>query len=133
VTILAAELPQNTQNIKVKVQTLRQFGSSQIARQFEKMAEEISEATTVPADELTTESATTSPQSKPENDAESGPVDARAEPIPWLSLTGYLSSAFEVLATLAFSLILLVVFLIARDDLRDRVVVLAGRARAAIC
>jgi predicted PurR-regulated permease PerM len=132
VTILAAELPQNTQNIKVKVQTLRQFGSSQIARQFEKMAEEISEATTVPADELPTESATTSPQSKPETDAESGPVDARAEPIPWLSLTGYLSSAFEVLATLAFSLILLVVFLIARDDLRDRVVVLAGRARVAV-
>jgi predicted PurR-regulated permease PerM len=61
VTILAAELPQNTQNIKVKVQTLRQFGSSQIARQFEKMAEEISEVTTVPTDELTTESATTRP------------------------------------------------------------------------
>ena len=142
VTILVADLPQNTENIKVKVRTLRQFGSSQMATQFEKMAEEISEATVVPADEQTTASVTTASntkaanktdsETKPDKAADSDSDDARAESIPWLSLTGYLSSAVEVLATLAFSLILLVVFLIARDDLRDRVVVLAGRARVAV-
>lgn len=132
VTILVAELPQNTQNIKAKVQTLRRFGSSRIATQFEKMAEEIGEATKEPAEENTTPSDTSFVETPPEKNAVSDSVTAPSESIPWLSLTGYLSSAFEVLATLAFSLILLVVFLIARDELRDRVVVLAGRARVAV-
>jgi predicted PurR-regulated permease PerM len=131
-TILVAELPQNTQNIKAKVRTLRQFGSSQIATQFEDMAEEISEATTESADDETTPAEKTSAETRPEKSVDSAPDIALTESIPWLSLTGYLSSAFEVLATLAFSLILLVVFLIARDDLRDRVVMLAGRARVAV-
>ena len=135
-TILVAELPQNTQTIKTKVQTLRRFGSSRIATQFEKMAEEIGEATTEPAEENTTPSDTsiveTPPEKNAESDSDSDSDTAPSESIPWLSLTGYLSSAFEVLATLAFSLILLVVFLIARDELRDRVVVLAGRARVAV-
>ena len=131
-TILVSELPQNTQNIKAKVQALRRFGSSEIATQFEKMAEEISEATTEPAQEKTTPSDTSIVETPPEMNADSDSVTAPSESIPWLSLTGYLSSAFEVLATLAFSLILLVVFLIARDELRDRVVVLACRARVAV-
>ena len=53
-TILVAEMPQNTANIKAKVQTLRQFGSSRMATQFEEMAAEISEATNVPAAEEST-------------------------------------------------------------------------------
>ena len=54
VTILVAELPQNSANIKAKVKTLRQFGSSPMAVEFEKMADEISEATTMLAEEDTT-------------------------------------------------------------------------------
>ena len=131
VTILVAELPQNTANIKAKVKTLRQFGSSPMAAQFEKMAEEISEATTLPSAEQTTPQGEIKDLSLLDKAVASGPVIVRTESTPWLGLTGYLSSAFEVLATLAFSLILLVVFLIGRDDLRDRVVVLAGRARVA--
>lgn len=131
VSILVADLPQNTQNIKAKVQTLRQFGSSRMATQFEKMAAEISEATNVPVAESTAP-ITAGDQTSPGNAIASAPVVVPTQSIPWLGLTGYLSSAFEVLATLAFSLILLVVFLIARDDLRDRVVVLAGRARIAV-
>ena len=132
VTILVAELPQNTANIKAKVQTLRQFGSSRMAAQFEKMAEEISEATTLPAAADKTPQGETVEMSVLDKAVASGPVIVQTESTPWLGLTGYLSSAFEVLATLAFSLILLVVFLIGRDDLRDRVVVLAGRARIAM-
>ena len=131
VTILVAELPQNTANIKAKVQTLRQFGSSPMAAQFEKMAEEISEATTLPSAKEPTPQGEIKDLSLLDRADASGPVIVRTEATPWLGLTGYLSSAFEVLATLAFSLILLVVFLIGRDDLRDRVVVLAGRARVA--
>jgi len=132
VTILVAEFPQNTANIKAKVQTLRQFGSSRMAAKFEKMAEEINEATTSPAAEETTAQGETGEKSLLDKAVASDPVIVQTESTPWLGLTGYLSSAFEVLATLAFSLILLVVFLIGRDDLRDRVVVLAGRARIAM-
>ena len=131
-TILVAEMPQNTANIKAKVQTLRQFGSSRMATQFEEMAAEISEATNVPAAEESTETVAAGDRTPSEKAVDSSPVDVPTQSIPWLGLTGYLSSAVEVLATLAFSLILLIVFLIARDDLRDRVVVLAGRARVAV-
>ncbi len=132
VTILVSELPQNTANIKAKVQTLRQFGSSPMAAQFEKMAEEISEATPLPAAGDDTAPGKAGDESLLDKAVASGPVIVQTESTPWLGLTGYLSSAFEVLATLAFSLILLIVFLIGRDDLRDRVVVLAGRARVAM-
>ena len=137
VTILVAELPQNSANIKAKVKTLRQFGSSPMAVEFEKMADEISEATTTLAEEDTTpqgetgEASVAGEESLLDQAVKPGPVIVQTESTPWLGLTGYLSSALEVLATLAFSLILLVVFLIGRDDLRDRTVVLAGRARIA--
>ncbi|MEJ7592286.1 MAG: AI-2E family transporter [Planctomycetaceae bacterium] len=131
-TILVAELPQNTANITAKIKTLRQFGSGPMAAQFEKMAAEISEATNLPSVEQTRHEGETHDSPLLEKAVTSGPAVVQTESIPWLGLTGYLSSALEVLATLAFSLILLVVFLIARDDLRDRVVVLAGRARVAV-
>lgn len=131
-TILVAELPQNTENIKIKVQTLRKFGSSPMAVQFERMAEEISAATSSSSGggEITTPIA--GDPIRPSAAEDPRTVVVQSSPIPWLRLTGYLSSAVEVLATFAFSLILLVVFLIGRDDLRDRVVILAGRARIAM-
>ena len=76
VTIVVAELPQNSQNIKAKVQTLRQFGSSQIATPFEKMAEEISEATIVSGAEETTSSDKTNAETPPKKNADSDPVTA---------------------------------------------------------
>ncbi len=132
VTILVADIPQNTQNVKARVQALRQFASSHLATQFEKMAEEISEATKEPQNEDSTSSSTTSDLNPAAETGDAQAVVVQTQSVPWLGLTGYLSSAFEVLATLAFTLILMVVFLIARDDLRDRVVVLAGRARIAV-
>ena len=132
VTILAAELPQNTANIKAKVRTLRQFGTSPMAAEFEKMAEEISEATTLSTTEQIPAKGETQDSDPLAKVVASGPLVVRTEPTMWLGLTGYLSSAFEVLVTLGFSLVLLIVFLIGRDDLRDRVVVLAGRARVAV-
>jgi predicted PurR-regulated permease PerM len=59
-------------------------------------------------------------------------VHFQTESAPWLSLTDYLGSAVEVLATLAFALVLLVFFLLGREDLRDRIVLLAGKTRLAL-
>lgn len=77
VTIVVAELPQNTQNIKAKVQKLRQFGSSQIAAQFEEIAEEISEATIVPGAEETTSSDKTNAETPPKVLRRLSPISIR--------------------------------------------------------
>jgi predicted PurR-regulated permease PerM len=132
VTILVAELPQNTANIKAKITTLRQLGSGPLAARFEKMAEEISSDSNLPFAEPYPQQGETQQPEPPEEAVTSVPVILQSESTLWRGLTGYLNSAFEVLATLAFSLILLIVFLIGRDDLRDRVVALAGRARVAV-
>ncbi len=129
---MVAELPQNTANIKAKVKTLRSLGTGPLADQFVQMVEEIGQEFQLPR-------SGTAPAKPAVRETESipaeSPVETRRAPtgsIPWLSLTGYLSSAFEVLATLAFALVLLVFFLLGRDDMRDRIVLLAGRARLAL-
>ncbi len=129
---MLAELPQNTANIKAKVTTLRQLGSGPLIEQFEAMIDEISQEIHRPSsDTLTTlndgEELAKIPLLPP-----AIAVPLRTASTPWRSLTGYLGSAFEVLATLAFALILLVFFLLGRDDLRDRIVLLAGNARLAL-
>ena len=131
VTGMLAALPQNTANINAKVKTLRQLGSGPLIEQFEQMVEEIGQELQRPANgpisaalkERKLESVRT------ESAAE---TVFRAESIPWLSLTASLGSVLEVLATLAFTLVLLVFFLLGREDLRDRIVLLAGKARLAL-
>ena len=133
---MLAELPQNTANIKAKVATLRQLGSGPLVEQFGQMIEEISQEFQRPRKlkPLELEDGSILVHVPAESSAKS-PVEAapvRGESIPWLSLTGYLGSAFEVLVTLAFALVLLVFFLLGREDLRDRIVLLAGKARLAL-
>lgn len=128
---MLAELPQNTANIRSKVKTLRQLGSGTMMVQFERMFDEISQEFQAPTTENTTA------QTGETTDDSQSPVAAtpstpRTDATPWLSLTGYLGSALEVLTTLAFSLVLLVFFLMGREDLRDRLVRLAGKARLAV-
>jgi predicted PurR-regulated permease PerM len=126
---MLAELPQNTGKITAKVKTLRELGSGPFAERFGQMVEEISQELQRPSSEKKTDGTEQAdvPWASPAE-----VVHFRTESTPWLSLTGYLSSAFEVLATLAFALILLVFFLMGHDDLRDRVVLLAGKARLAL-
>lgn len=126
---MLAELPQNTTNIKAKVKSLKELGSGHLADQFSQMIEEISQEFQAPlaGQKLASEEgrvATASPSTVVEE-----PVLLRSSSVFWLSLTGYLGSAFEVLATLAFATVLLIFFLLGREDLRDRVVLLAGKAR----
>ena len=134
VTSLLAELPQNTGRITAKVKTLRALGSGPLADQFGKMVEEISQELQRPSQEKPAE-LELEEESKLARVLSASPAEAvqfRSESTPWRSLTGYLGSAFEVLATLAFALVLLVFFLLGREDLRDRVVLLAGKARLAL-
>jgi predicted PurR-regulated permease PerM len=131
VSVMMAELPRYTENIKEKVKNLRELTASPFFDRFGKMFAEISEASETPAGELdreTTESLGDDEQS--EKRAET--LILKNEPAPWLRLTEYLGSAVDLLATAAFTLVLLIVFLLKRDDLRDRIVVLAGTARIAL-
>ena len=129
---MLAELPQNTANIKAKVKTLRELGSGPLADKFEQMIEEISQEVQRPS-----KGNPLALQEEPilVHVAADSPVEAahfQTQSTLRPSLTGYLGSAFEVLATLAFSLVLLVFFLLGREDLRDRVVLLAGKTRLAL-
>ena len=129
VATLLAELPQNTANIRAKVKTLHELGTGPIADQFTKMVDEISQELQRPTHPSRSVSDVDS------NLAAKSPaeiVQFRTESTVWLHLTGYLGSAFEVLATLAFALVLLVFFLLGREDFRDRVVLLAGKTRLAL-
>jgi predicted PurR-regulated permease PerM len=129
---MLADLPKNTANIRSKVKTLRNLGSGPFADRFGQMIEEINLEIQVPSN------AKTSTRIEPPNpevvksETAAGTVVVRTGSIPWLSLTGYLGSAIEVLATLAFSLVLLVFFLLGGNDLRDRITLLAGKARLAL-
>jgi predicted PurR-regulated permease PerM len=127
-----AELPQNTANIKAKVTTLRQLSSGPLIEQFEQMIEEISQEIQRPSTETPSPSENVSIFVRAPAESPVEPAHFRTESTPWHSLTGYLGSAFEVLATLAFALVLLVFFLLGREDLRDRIVLLAGKAHLAL-
>lgn len=134
VTGMLGELPQNTGRITAKVKTLRQLGSGPLADQFGQMIEAISQEfqRTSNAAPATVTDAILEDGPKVARVLSESPAEAvhfRTESTPWLSLTGYLGSAFEVLATLAFALVLLIFFLLGREDLRDRVVLLAGKTR----
>ncbi len=129
---ILAELPQNTNNIKAKLASLRELGSGPVAEQFGHMIEEINQELNFPPNRKSGDLAGPEEQASITTEAPTKTAVAEITPIPWLSLTGSLGSALEVLATLAFALVLLVFFLMGREDLRDRVVLLAGKARLAV-
>ena len=129
---MLTELPRNTEKIKSKVKTLRQMGTGSKNEGIGQMIDEISKEISRPSD-------ADDAQGRNSHDAEAahaetgpGTVIVRSERQSWFHLTDYVGSAVEVLATLGFALVLLVFFLTEREDLRDRVVLLAGRAKLAI-
>ncbi|WP_397571679.1 AI-2E family transporter [Schlesneria sp. T3-172] len=124
VTGMLEELPRNTERIKAKVRALKEFGSGPTREHIAEMIQEISEELQLPAN-----GKKTVPTS--EQEGAPGPVVVTPGGESWFNYTEYLGSAFETLATLAFAFVLLMFFLIEREDLRDRIVLLAGRARLA--
>lgn len=125
VTGLMADLPKNTEKIKDKVKALKALGSGPLQEQLGHMIEEISDEIYAPIAEKERSSA-----GKEDAEVDSGTVIVKSsEPGGWLNISSYVGSAFESIAMLAFSFVMLVFFLIERTDLRDRIVILAGRAR----
>ena len=129
VTGLMAELPQNTEKIKAKVKVLKSLGSGPMQDQLGHMIEEITDEIYAP---MASKEAPSARRDDAETGVDSGPgavIVKNSEPSGWLNISGYVGSAFESIAMFAFSFVMLVFFLIERTDLRDRIVILAGRAR----
>ncbi len=122
------ELPRNTANLVSKARAVRQLGSNRFISQFSQMVEEIDRELHSHTESSTTPDA----EAPPATSTASPPVVVRNEPTSWPDISSYLSSAMEVFVTLAFALVLLVFFLLSREDLRDRVVMLAGKAHLAL-
>jgi predicted PurR-regulated permease PerM len=127
---MLAELPQNTANIRAKVKTLRQLSSGPMVQRFGQMVDEISHDLEDPAPGKESTEATEKKTDLSPAPAEKSQV--RTESSSWFNVSEYVGSVMEVLTTLAFTLVLLVFFLLGRDDLRDRIVLLAGKARLAL-
>lgn len=122
-TKMLGELPKNTETIRSKIRSLRQLGSGPTARQFGNMVDQIS-------DELKAEPDPQDDTSDPTPDREKPTVET--SPSPWSWVTDYLGSAAEVIGAFAFGGVLLVFFLLEGRELRDRLVVLAGKARLSV-
>lgn len=132
ITNLLAELPRNTETIRAKIKSLKELGSGPVSQQFghmlEELQQEVSPTSTDSGDQVVdTEQPTKSPTSTGSEDH-----GGESATVPWMLITGYLGSAFEVLGALAFTMVLLVFFLLEREDLRDRVILLAGKARLSV-
>lgn len=133
VTALLSELPANTSRVTAKLRTLRVWTASPATKRFENMVEEIGRELNVTPEEAGSGTAPvglppeTTPAEPPPPAAV--PVVVKSDPLPWMLLTGYLGSAVEVMATMAFTFVLLVCFLLEREGLRDRLLLLAGKAR----
>jgi len=114
------------------VSTLRPLQSGPLAEQFAWLFEEISKDVQIPS---AAGYDPKNPQVHAEKTAAAVPaatILVQTPPALWLGLTGYLPYAFEVLATLALTIVLLIFFLLRRDELRDRIVMLAGNARLTV-
>lgn len=127
VSSLLATLPEYTAKIVNKVKAMKALVSGPTAHRFEQMIEEISHELQLPG----TAAADDANQSD-ESTSEVSRIVVKAEPVNWSMLTGPLGSALEGMAMLAFALVLLVFFLMDREGLRDRIVLLAGKARLTV-
>lgn len=131
VTGMLSEMPQYTEKIKTKVKMLKNLATGPTRDRIGHMIEEISdEIYPTPAESHS--SSNQSSQDSKHPDVAQEPIVVRQELTGWGHLTGYVGSAVEILGILALSLVLLVFFLIEREDLRDRIVLLAGRAKLAL-
>jgi predicted PurR-regulated permease PerM len=112
---LAAEMPQYTQNIKERVQHLRDLGGSDsVLDHLNRMAIEISKVWNEPGQEP--------------------PLKVQVEPGPfWLnSVLPNVPAVLELAASAALTLVLVVFMLLKREDLRNRLIWLTGRSRVAL-
>lgn len=132
VSSMLATLPENTAKIVDKLKAMKALVSGPTAHRFEEMIEEISKEIQVhprPVVGDTGSAESTDPQLQQNNVDR---VVVATESMDWSMLTGPLGSAVEGGAMLAFAIVLLIFFLMDREGLRDRVVLLAGKTRLTV-
>ncbi len=142
---LVEELPAHTQKIRDKVKTVKSWFGNGGTHKFENMIVEIQQEIADPAAESTPRSESSPPGSLPQNqsDRETAPTVNQQKSVQsvsevpsqnrwWAWGTDFLGSAMEGMGTLGFTVVLLLFFLLEKDGLRDRVVLLSGRSRLTV-
>jgi predicted PurR-regulated permease PerM len=138
---LAAELPAHRQNVRAKVRDLRDFLRGGTLEQVQTTIEDISEdveSVTAPAETQAPASPAASPPTNRRLDGsapDDGEQPVRVEVVPERQLLGnsrLWSPALQGVATAGLSLLLAVFMLIGREDLRNRIVSLAGQTSLAV-
>lgn len=139
VSTMLATLPENTAKIVAKLKTMKALVSGPTAQRFEQMIEEISREIQVEP-----RSSTADPNASSIDAGSAESTDAQtktqsidrvvvaSESLNWAMLTGPLGTAVEGMAMLAFAVVLLIFFLMDREGLRDRIVLLAGKTRLTV-
>ncbi|MFO1020307.1 MAG: AI-2E family transporter [Planctomycetales bacterium] len=132
ITGVVAELPQYTTKITTKVRALKQLGSGETAQRLAGMVEQVSrELGGLFKREVLPQRNTVVEVEENPPPAQEGVV-VRAEPSLWTNIPEFVGSVLETLGTVALAFVLLVFFLLQQNDLRDRLVLLAGRAHLTI-
>ena len=130
VTSLAGEVPKYTENIKDKVKSLRHLGRGTITSRLETMMQRITEEWNLPAGSL--EGAAGDKPAIPASEKPTA-VFLQPESPTWLArLPALLTSLLETLGSLALALVLVVFMLLKREDLRNRLIRLAGHGQIAV-
>jgi len=123
---LLGELPQFTQNIKMKVESLRELGGGAGSQRLAKMIQEITGGTDAPPptkEDRLPDGTPTAPQPPAK-------VVVQPDIPPWLSgLPAMLARLAEGLGVLGMAVVLLFFILLNREDLRNRLVRLLGDGR----
>lgn len=136
VSSLLATLPEHTTKIVDKLKALKAIGAGPTAQRFEQMIQDISHELHSPpgTESKLKDSDRPADASEVAQDPEQEvkQVILASEPVNWTMLTGPLGSAMEGIAMLAFAGVLLVFFLMDREGLRDRIVLLAGKTRLTV-
>ena len=130
VTSLAGEVPKYTENIKVKVKSLRDLGQGSVTSHLEKMIQEITGVWNLPAGSREGKHGDKQPLA-----ASKKPTAVVLEPesLNWLArIPAVLSSLLATLAGLALALVLVVFMLLKREDLRNRLIRLVGHGQITV-
>ena len=128
---LAAELPQYRQNISTKLQTLNPRSLGRLGKTKQMLGEVTGELVAQDQAQKSTEpSSKTGEASSPPSGQRPIPVQVQqAEPTPVEFLQKTAGSVLQPLATTFIVLIFVVFMLLGREDLRDRLLRLAGSSR----
>ena len=122
------DLPQYTDNIKDKLNSLQELGQGGIISSVRRLIQEI---TGSGREEKTSEAPVSVPSRPgPQIVVQPSPVVVEPEPPAWVPrLLGFVSPVLEVLTQAALTVVLVIFMLLKREDLRNRVIRLVGHGR----